>query len=144
MEDEERSPTLSRRNVLVAGLASVIAIGGGVLYVRGRAAEGMLVQRCKFGAYSSTSGDLIRDHRSLEELVGAPLPVFSWFKDWGSGWDGELASAMAGGERPYDCLMAWEAWDVAFGDILSGQRDTFLAGFFDGARTYPGRVIIRL
>ncbi len=140
----EQGRGLTRRNVLAAGLASVAVTGGAAIYIHSRGEGAILARRCRFGAYSSTGGDLIRDHRSLEELVGALLPVFSWFKDWGSGWDAELAGAMAGGGHPYDCLMAWEAWDVAFDDILSGQRDAFLAGFFDGARAYPGRVIIRL
>jgi mannan endo-1,4-beta-mannosidase len=104
-----------------------------------------LVSRCKFGAFSATGLPLVEDHRRLEAALGARLPIFSWFKDWASGWDFSVANQIAAlSTGRYDCMIAWEAWNVSFDEILSGNRDDYIKAFFAGASTYPGRVIIRL
>ncbi|MBT0772574.1 hypothetical protein KIH74_26760 [Kineosporia sp. J2-2] len=135
----------SRRELLTLGAAAGVtaltaaALAGGQLLRRPRLAE-----RCRFGAYSSLGGDLLGDHLRLEQSVGARLPLFSWFKDWNTGWEPWLADQLAARPGSYDCMLAWEAWGVGLGDIVRGWRDDYLWSFFDGAARYPGRVIVRL
>ena len=103
-----------------------------------------LVSRCRFGAWAGTGGDVVQDHLDLEARVGARLPVFSWFQR--GGWDGDTAGRIAAlaPEDPDVCLVAWEAWDVPFAEVVSGARDDFFGSWCDGAAGYPGRVIVRL
>jgi mannan endo-1,4-beta-mannosidase len=138
------SRTVTRRTLLLGGLgvagAAMVAAA-----VAGRSPDTAdLATRCRFGAWSDTSSRLVPDHRALEALVGVRLPVFSWFQR--GGWDRLAADAIGRIDPtdPYDCLVAWEAWDLQFDDVLSGARDDFFRTYFDAARTYPGRVVIRL
>jgi len=103
-----------------------------------------LVTRCQFGAWSKRGTDVVQDHLDLEARLGVRLPVFSWFQR--GGWDGDTAGRIAAlaPEDPDDCLVAWEAWDLPFADVLSGARDDFFHAWCAGAAGYPGRVIVRL
>lgn len=123
----------------MAGLAGV-----GLIAPLGRGGP-PLASRCRFGAWSAAGGPVVADHRQLEEAVGLPLPVFSWFKDWGGGWD-RTADQVSRAGVPVEGvnMMAWEAWGVSFAEILGGARDGFLDLFFDGASRAPGRVVLRL
>ncbi|MGY1650214.1 glycoside hydrolase family 26 protein [Geodermatophilus sp. SYSU D01119] len=104
-----------------------------------------LVTRCRFGAWAATGGGPVEDHRALEARLGAALPVFSWFQALDP-WDTAIAEGIAGFDRadPYDCMVCLEAWDTRLADVVAGERDDYFRRYFDGARTYPGRVVVRL
>ncbi len=104
-----------------------------------------LVTRCRFGAWSSTGGTPAEDHRALEARLGAPLPLESWFHaahDWNAGTAGGIAALDP--SDPYDGTVCLELWDTRLADVAAGARDDFFRRWFDGAGTYPGRVLVRL
>ncbi len=105
-----------------------------------------LYRRCRFGAWAGGDSDLVTNHRTLERRLGARLPLFSWFQAWEGGWNQNVASQIAGlsTSPAYDCVVAWEAWNVNFRDIMSGAHDARLHDFFSQSRSYPGSVTVRL
>lgn len=136
------SGSLSRRTALQLGGLSVAAAT--IPSARGPGSSA-LGRRCRFGAWSASRSGVLAGHAGLERLVEAQLPVVSWFKDWGRGWD-SVCSGVSNlrGAQPYDNMIAWEAWGVPFRDITGGARDDFLVDFFDDARAARSTVTLRL
>lgn len=136
-------PAMTRRAVLGGTLGVGAAVLTAVVTSRGPAMAD-LASRCRFGAWSATGAGLVADHLALEELVQARLPVFSWFQR--GGWDQDAAARIASIDPadPYDSLVAWEAWDLRFDEVLSGARDDFFRTYAAAAGSYPGRVVVRL
>lgn len=112
----------------------------------GRNSTRPLVDRARFGAWAATSGQVVPDHVALEELVRAPLPVFSWFQPLADPWDGETTRQIAALDTgdTYDCMVCWEAWGVRLSDVAAGGWDQQIAAYMTAAGAYPGQVLIRL
>jgi hypothetical protein len=110
-----------------------------------RPTTGPLAQRVRFGAWAKYGNGPVDDHVRLEGVLYTKLPVFSWFQSFGA-WDDTTAIRIAAlrPEQPYDSLLCWEAYGVPFDNINRGLLDRYFSDFFIGAKTYPGRVIIRL
>jgi mannan endo-1,4-beta-mannosidase len=104
-----------------------------------------LATRARFGSWARADSGLIQDHLDLERLVRTKLPVFSWFQNF-SAWQHGLTDKIAAIDpaEPYDCMICWEPFGIPFSEILSGVKDDYFREYFDGAKKYPGRVIIRL
>jgi hypothetical protein len=104
-----------------------------------------LARRCTIGAWAAGDGELAANHVALEDLVGARLPLVSWFADWDTGWDGGLARGAAALARrgDYELMISWEPVGVTFADVLDGAHDEYLVAFLDAAGRHPGRVLLR-
>lgn len=104
-----------------------------------------LVTRCRFGAWASTGGTPAADSRALRARLGVRLPVVSWFSALHD-WDAATAGAIAALDPadPPDCLVCLEPWDTRLADVAAGVHDDLLRRWCDGARRYPGRVLVRL
>lgn len=127
-----------------------LGLAAGVLAAAGAAASGRsgpwlpeLVERCCFGAYADNEPYPVDAHFELERRIGGtPLPVCSWFLEFGSEFPVDSAAVVArrGG---HDLLIAWEAHGVAFDDILAGAHDEYIWRFVRDAGSFPGAVVLR-
>lgn len=137
---------MTRRGALalLAGAPLLAAVTAGVALRRDDDLP-ELATRCRFGAWSALGGTPVEDHRALEARLGAPLPVFSWFSALHD-WDHRTAGGIAAFDPadPYDCMVCLEPWDTRLADVVSGARDEYFRRWVDGARAYPGRVLVRL
>lgn len=144
-----------RRAVLRAGLTVVGAAlagcsraptGGGLPHASGTEPElPPLVRRSTVGAWAAGPGDLAADHLALEDLVGARLPVASWYADWDTPWTGALQQAarrlLRAGD--HEVLLSWEGVGIYFPDVLEGYHDAYLTAFLTALDAHPGPVLVR-
>ena len=140
----------SRRAALGAlGACGLLAVGAGVTAATRstRPPPTPLLRQAVWGAYASREpwpDD--QSHFDLERLIGARLPVMSWFLTWSVSWPNVGATQAAAGK--YDLQIAWQPeldddTPIKFTDIVAGKYDAYLTRFFTAAKNHPGRVVIR-
>lgn len=105
-----------------------------------------LYRRARFGAYADNAPypDL-GPFFGLEKIVGAHLPIMSWFQDLDVPWLNVPAERAA--QTGHDLCIALQpaahGRPIPFAEILAGQWDRALANLFGGAGRYPGAVSFR-
>lgn len=139
------------RRALIAGGA---ALAGGATWAalsRERPADDVgagppLYRRARFGAYAHNAPypDL-GPFFGLERIVGAHLPIMSWFHDLDVPWLD--VPAERAGQTGHDLCIALQPTTngrpIPFAEILAGRWDRALVDIFQGAARYPGTVSFR-
>ena len=136
--------------------AALLSIGSSVILAAGRATAAAgsavptaapLLKQAVWGAYASREPwPDAQAHFELERLLGARLPVMSWFLTWSVSWP-DLGGRQAAAGR-YALQIAWQpelddGTPVKFTDIVAGKYDRYLTRFFAAAKRHPGRVAVR-
>ncbi len=138
------------RRALLAGLAcaglSGCSTGSGEPAETSETPEpAELVRRCTFGAWAAGPEGLAGNHFALETLLGARLPLVSWYADWNLTWDGAFAAEATRltSRGSYELLISWEPVGVDLAGIVDGAHDAYLTEFLRGAASFPGPVTLR-
>jgi endoglucanase len=82
---------------------------------------------------------VVAAHHTLEQVVGARLPIVSLYADWHTPWPAAVSRGLAG----HDLLISWEPVGVDFAELLDGAWDASLTAFLEAAAGHAGQVILR-
>jgi hypothetical protein len=104
-----------------------------------------LSKTARWGAYATPEPyPDCRAHYALEDLVGGPLQLMSWFVQWNRDFPHATIESKAKG---YDLLIAWQpivnGKAIPFHDILAGHWDDYIVRFLVAAKTYGRQVTLR-
>ncbi|MGL4609960.1 MAG: glycoside hydrolase family 26 protein [Trueperaceae bacterium] len=104
---------------------------------------GPAVQPILFGAYTRGNINLdIAAVETLEQELDHPLDVVQWFTNFDHPWEPEvIATASANGRIP---MITWQPNEKPLDKIVAGVYDDYIHEWAKGAKSYQGKVYIRL